>query len=137
MEKRYLKELSEIKNQIDDLSQKIDKVEAEVIETKNEAKEAKKEASWAKTNGYTSTSSTLFLGLLIIVILAFSTNPTFKEHLNYLKNRTKIDKDKAYEAKKAYKSYYLFSVIDSLGSDREGKMISFGIFGNVFEVNKP
>jgi len=128
MEEAFKNDIKELRNQVDTLSQKMDQVKTEV-------EKAKKNASRAETAARDTNGNIWFVGLIIIALLGFITNPSFKQHYDFLEKEghsLSIDR-----ARSGYTSYYVFSIIDNLDGDYEEKMITFGIFGNVFKINNP
>ncbi|MEM6721971.1 MAG: hypothetical protein AAF611_21770 [Bacteroidota bacterium] len=128
MEEKLQNDIQDLKNQVNQLHQKLENVQTET-------EKAKKTASRAETAARDNNGTIWFVGLIIMALLAFTTNPSFKAHEEHLAQKNIYIN--GYEAKQAYGSYFIFSTISSLSSDPEEKMITFGIFGNVFTINNP
>jgi hypothetical protein len=123
--------LNKIESQLESLNEKMENISYKVNQAQTEVNDTKEEVKKAKSAAYSadSNASTWFFGILLTAILAFTFNPSISDHRTFLEEERlnpypDITKD-------MYKSYWVFSIIDTNGNEDKGT-ITFGIFGKVF-----
>jgi len=133
MDKKILDKLEEIENSVEELRKGIDNSSYNIKNIENKVQLAIKEAKKAQqsANDADSSGSTWFFGILIVLTLAFIFNPTHSNHYEFLNNRGLSPSRNI--IKRAYKNYYVFSIID-INDDKDDGNITFGLFGKVFAL---
>lgn len=124
--------LREMNNRLDQINESLaqlvgeaDRIRVEVRRAREEAEKAEKTARSANNN-----EAIWVIGILLALIFAMISNPSVADHYAFLKNKGFNPDGKA--MKDLVKSYLIFSKID-INGEKEGGIVTLGIFGNVFQ----
>ena len=134
-------DLSSLEQELANLGTRVNELNDGIAAARNEARKASESASNAVSaaRGSSNEGTIWFVGLILAALIAMTSNPSVADHEAFIANKVgdKMKRDglewKTDIMKNSYQSFLIFSRIDVGGADDEG-VLTFGIFGNVFEM---